>query len=145
MSISCDLYLSAPSVVAIRVKSMRAGLAPLPLGQALEAITHAAQAMGAPIEWRRDGGDPVALISIVPLDSNASQRRIASIDRIELRAGELAIAGHTGSPPPLSTATRLRPVETSEPLAPPKSEALQSDDSSPPLTPPAAENDTLQR
>lgn len=116
LSIACDVYLQAPNVLAIRIKAARAGLLPLPLGNVLNAITHAAQNLELPLEWRRVGGDPVALVSIVPPHARGKER--VELERVELREGEVAVVGHTGDGGPLALASRSKgggaPAESPE-------------------------------
>ncbi len=64
VSISLDLYLSAPNVAALRVRSVRAGSLPVPLSSVLEAISAAARNFDLELQWRQSHGDPVALIKL---------------------------------------------------------------------------------
>jgi hypothetical protein len=111
LSFACDVYLQSPNVLAIRIKGARAGLVPLPLGKVLDAITHTAQELELPLEWRRAGGDPVALVNVVP--PHARGHEPVEIDSIELREGEILVAGRTGRVGPVA----LRP-NGSETLSP---------------------------
>ncbi len=95
LTISCDVYLSPPSAIAIRIKGAHAGLMPLPLGKVLDAIAHTAQKLEIPLEWRRSGGDPVALLTLAPPHNGSGDRRQIELDTIELRDGELYVAGRT--------------------------------------------------
>ena len=91
MSLSVDVYLQEPNVVAVRIRRARAGALPVPLGQVLDAISHAARELKLRLEWRKDHGDPVALVTFPkPQDS---QSEAVWLDAIELRAGALYVAG----------------------------------------------------
>jgi hypothetical protein len=91
LSLTVDAYLHEPNVLAIQVLRARAGSVPVPLGQVLDAISHAARQLKLRLEWRKSNGDPVALITFPqPRDS---QTRAVHLETVELRAGELYVAG----------------------------------------------------
>jgi hypothetical protein len=91
LSLSVDAYLHEPNVLAIRIRKARAGSVPVPLGQVLDAISRAARELKLRLEWRKAQGDPVALITIPqPRDSHSRSFRL---ETVELRAGELYLAG----------------------------------------------------
>ena len=91
MSLSVDVYLHEPNVVAIRIRRARAGALPVPLAQVLDAVSQAARALKLRLEWRKDHGDPVALVTFAkPPDS---QSESVWLEAIELRKGELFVAG----------------------------------------------------
>ncbi|MGD9722129.1 MAG: hypothetical protein AB7O59_12195 [Pirellulales bacterium] len=91
MSLSFDVYLQEPNVVALRIRRARAGALPVPLTQVLDAISQAARELKLRLEWRKANGDPVALVTLPPArDSQATAIRLESI---ELRKGELFVAG----------------------------------------------------
>jgi hypothetical protein len=92
-SLSVDVYLSSPDVVAIEIQSARAGKLPVPLGQVLDGISKAAQNMELPLEWRQHNGNPVALLTIGSA-RDAADRKI-ELEKIELRKGTLFLAGRT--------------------------------------------------
>lgn len=94
LSLTFDVYLSAPNVVAVRISNARAGSLPVPLSQVLDAISEAARTVNLPLEWRQSGGDPVAMITIPPPRDQTD--RVLELDTIELRQGEVYLAGHTG-------------------------------------------------
>ncbi len=143
LTISCDVYLSASNTVALRVKGAHCGLMPLPLGNVLEAISHTARELELPLEWRRSGGDPVALLSMAVLSGHLSAHQRVELDTIELRDGELFVAGRTehasrspaaavAAPPPMPVAaasphsmspveiadTRVEPVKSADLIKP---------------------------
>jgi hypothetical protein len=91
MSLTFDVYLHEPNVVALRVRKARAGALPVPLTQVLDGITQVARELQIRLEWRKDHGDPVALITFPqPRDSQAVAVQLESV---ELRDGELLVAG----------------------------------------------------
>jgi hypothetical protein len=133
LSLGCDVYLQSPNVLAIRIKSARAGLAPLPLSKVLEVISHTAQELELPLEWRRSGGDPVALVNVVP--PHARSRGPIELDSVELHEGELAVAGRTGRAGAVAMAKRLSRRDTS-----PTGDAADPRSAAPAQAPSAAEN-----
>ncbi len=69
----------------------RAGALPVPLTQVLDGITQVARELQLRLEWRKDHGDPVALITFPqPRDS---QSVAVQLETVELRDGELLVAG----------------------------------------------------
>lgn len=105
MSIAFDLYLSEPNVVALRLRRVRAGLLPVPLADLLRAIAQAGHGFGLLVQWRQVDGDPVALVH---LSHNASDESQLQLEAIELREGEIYIAGRTMPASPAELARRDR-------------------------------------
>ncbi|HEX3725161.1 MAG TPA: hypothetical protein VHV08_02920, partial [Pirellulales bacterium] len=95
LSLSLDVYLQEPHVLAIRIRHARAGALPVPLGHVLEAISHAAGQLKLRLEWRKSHGDPVALVTLS--DPSASGSHAVELQTIELRNDELYVAGKVGS------------------------------------------------
>ncbi len=83
-----------PNVVAVRIRQARAGLMPIPLDQILEHATKYAKKSEAPLRWMQVDGDPVALITVPAEHEDFAHRRI-KIETIELRDGEVYLAGRT--------------------------------------------------
>ncbi len=92
LSLAVQPYLAEPNVIALRIIRARAGALPVPLGRVLGEISEAARAAQVPLQWRRTGGDPVALI---PLPADEDADRTVRIETIELREGEIYVAGST--------------------------------------------------
>jgi hypothetical protein len=92
-SLAFDVYLSAPNVIAVRLHSARAGSLPMPLARVLDGISQGARELEIPIEWRQTGGDPVALIKVPP--ARDARDNVLQLEAIELRDGEVFVAGHT--------------------------------------------------
>jgi hypothetical protein len=97
VSVAIEAFLHSPHVVAVRIRHARAGAIPVPLGQILDGISHAARELGLRLEWRKLQGDPVALITLprIPGGRHDSLR----LESIELRPNELFVAGTVGMPP----------------------------------------------
>jgi len=93
VTLSIQLHLVEPNVVALRIESARAGVLPIPLAQILEGVSEAARRLKLHLAWRQVDGDPVALITIPPArDSEDTEYRLESL---ELREGEIYLAGRT--------------------------------------------------
>jgi hypothetical protein len=90
LSLTIEPSVPEPNVLALRIVKARAGLLPLPLGQVLDQFTEAAHDMQLHLEWRRVGGDPVAMVSL-PEDDDRQVR----IDTLRLGDGEIYVAGST--------------------------------------------------
>ncbi len=122
LSLAFDAYLQEPNVVAVRIRRARAGALPVPLGQVLDSISHAARELNLRLEWRKAQGDPVALITVPqPHDSSGAP---FSLDLLEVRDGELFVAGTVGSksydaspivPEPLRVPTAKLPKSDDQP------------------------------
>jgi hypothetical protein len=97
VTVKFEAYLHSPHVVAIRVSHARAGALPVPLGLILDGISSVARDLNLRLEWRKAQGDPVALITLPPLSD--SSRDSMRLDSIELRDGELFVAGTVGGSP----------------------------------------------
>jgi hypothetical protein len=97
LSLTVEPKMSEPNVLAVRIVRARAGLLPLPLGQVLNRLSEAVQALqrqGLPLrlEWRQAGADPVAVLTLLP-DEDADS--IPSIDTLQLGDEEIDLAGTT--------------------------------------------------
>jgi hypothetical protein len=91
VSLVIEPYLARPDVIGLRFRGVRAGSIPLPLRQLLDGLTRQAEQNNLLVEWRQDGGDPVALISFGPPRGN--QRRQIHIDKVSLADGMIYVAG----------------------------------------------------
>lgn len=92
LSVTVEPYLHEPNVVALRIVKARAGLLPAPLGPVIDRLSDAAEQLHFDLQWRRDGADPVALVSLPE-----HGRRVPRIENIRLGQGELFVAGTTTS------------------------------------------------
>lgn len=94
LSLSFDVYLHEPNVVALRIRRARAGALPVPLAQVLDSISHAAGELNLRLEWRKSHGDPVALVTLPePRDTRGAALRL---ETLTLRGGELFVSGTIG-------------------------------------------------
>ena len=94
LSLTVDVHLQEPNVLAVRIRKARAGALPVPLAQVLDGISHAARELNLRLEWRKTHGDPVALISFpAPREGHSESLHLRAI---ELRDGELFASGTIG-------------------------------------------------
>lgn len=99
VSLAVDIHLTdEPNVIAVRIRQARAGLLPLPIKQGLDRITTAAREAGIPLRWSQKEGDPVALVTL-PLTHEQYGKRLLKLKSLELRAGEIYLAGETERAP----------------------------------------------
>jgi hypothetical protein len=96
LSLTVEPYVPEPNVVALRIVRARAGLLPVPLGQVLDRLSEAARDMQIHLEWRRAGGDPVAMFSLPP----AADDRPVRIETLRLGKGEVYVGGTTQAAKP---------------------------------------------
>jgi hypothetical protein len=83
---------SEPNVLALRVKQLRAGALPIPLGKYLEKIALQCAKAGIPLRWTEEEGDPVALVTL-PLDPEDFRNRHVKVEEIQLAEGALIVSG----------------------------------------------------
>ena len=99
-SLTVELYLAEPNVVAFRLRQARAGALPVPMSEVLTHLTAAAEHIDLPLRWTQVEDDPVALLLIVPQrDKNDNELQL---DILELHDKEIFFSGRnlpvTGKP-----------------------------------------------
>lgn len=99
LSIAVEAYLTdQPNEVAIRIKQVRAGWVPVPLGNLLAEIAQRAERAGISIRWSETHGDPLALIHVPhqrPRGDNGEDARRFTLEELRLIPGELVVIGRT--------------------------------------------------
>lgn len=108
-SATFELYLVEPDVLALRIDSVRAGAMPMPMKSIVDGVAIAAERLNLRLKWRQEKGDPVALVSLPAAHDDKS---VYKLDALELRDGELYIAGRTEPYSPSSA-----PHPAGEPIA----------------------------
>jgi hypothetical protein len=97
VSLSLDIHLTdEPNVLAIRLRQARAGAIPLPLKHFLDRISAVAAESHISLQWAQEEGDPVALLTI-PSDHGDYVAQGIAIDSLELRQGQVVLAGRSGA------------------------------------------------
>ncbi len=84
------------NVLAVRIENLRAGSLPLPLQGFLRGISAEAAKGDFEVKWDFDEKGPVALVN-VPSDHPAYEKTPVIIESVKLQAGQLLLAGHTGT------------------------------------------------
>ena len=92
-SLDVQLGLTEPNVLALTIRGARAGTVPLPLGQVFDTVTTAAQEMNLQMQWKKSGGNPVALVTIPAPDSE--DKKLIVVETLELREGSIYLSGRT--------------------------------------------------
>lgn len=95
LSVSLDVYLAEPGVLGVRIRRVRAGVIPLPIGSVLDMIRDMGNRQGLMIRWQQAEGDPVAMVQIKPV---VKGDKIVVIDSLELAEGEIYLSGTTEKP-----------------------------------------------
>jgi hypothetical protein len=95
VSLEAQVHLTErPNEVALRIRRVRAGWVPLPLGQTLDQVAEAAQRGGLDLRWTQTDGDPVALIRL-PAEHPEFPGRDLQLESIELGEGSVTLSGTT--------------------------------------------------
>ncbi|MCG8432663.1 MAG: hypothetical protein MJA83_01365 [Gammaproteobacteria bacterium] len=93
VSVDAEVFLTEPGTMAIRLKTVRAGAVPLPAAKIAEEVRLASESWSLPIHWTRMEGDVVALVDLGEVLGDEAPVTVVTL---ELRAGEIFIAGKTG-------------------------------------------------
>jgi hypothetical protein len=93
VSLQVSAFVESPSVVGLRIHKARLGAIPWSLDHVLKNVSSAAQQSNVLIRWRQADGDPVALITLPPI--NADRKQMVHIDTIRLEEGALVVVGTT--------------------------------------------------
>ena len=94
LSLTADVYLQSPNVVAVRIERARAGAVPLPLKDVTGQLVAACEKLGCKVELREIGADPLLLLTL-PLPTNSGRDGTIRVETVELREGEIHLAGET--------------------------------------------------
>jgi hypothetical protein len=93
ITLNVDAYLVEPNVVGLRIRTIRAGLLPLPLDDVLKQIARATDQLEWRVEWRQTDGDPVAQITIPPVRDQ--RNKIIQVETLHLGDKQVILAGTT--------------------------------------------------
>jgi hypothetical protein len=94
VALELEPYLLGPNELAIRIHGARAGWLPLPLKPILKQVSAAMIEAEWPLRWDQAGGDPVAVIT---LSAERTDKKLLSVESLEVHDGELYVAGTTRS------------------------------------------------
>lgn len=96
VSLEVEAYLTEKkNEVAVRLRSAKAGALPVPLADVVAQLSQAVREADVVVRWSEEGGDPVALIQLDPVEREHG--RPVTIDKLDLRDGEIYFAGQTKS------------------------------------------------
>ena len=93
VTLRVEPYVAEPNVVAFRLRAVRAGLLPLPMGRVTNEITKVARKADIRLRWQQAAGDPVALVHL-PEPRNETDK-LVEISDVQLGDGRLYVAGKT--------------------------------------------------
>lgn len=93
ISLQVTAFVESAEVVGLQIHKARLGAIPWALDGVLKGISQAAQQSNVLIRWRQSAGDPVALITIPPV--NRDRKQIIRMDTIRLEEGALVVGGTT--------------------------------------------------
>ncbi len=96
LTLVVEPYLAEPNVLGLRFHKVRAGRVPLPMGRIVEELGRAARELELKLAWQQADGDPVALVTIPSILDD--EGRTLHIERLEVRDGELYVAGGANEP-----------------------------------------------
>lgn len=88
ISLEVRPWVPAANQLAIEVRSVKAGLIPIPLERVIDELSRQLEANGWRIEWTHNGGNDVL---VVHLDRGDKDQPV--LERIDLAAGSLRISG----------------------------------------------------
>jgi len=93
ISLQVSAFVESANVIGLRVHKARLGAVPWSLDPVLKGISDAARQNNVHIVWRQIDGDPVALLTLTPV--NGGHKNVVHIDTISLEEGQLVVAGTT--------------------------------------------------
>jgi hypothetical protein len=93
ISVSASMLVTEFGDIGIRFESARAGALPLPVMAFADQLAATCKQAKLPVRWTNQNGYPIAIVAIA--SKAASDSRDFFVDSIELRTGEMYVAGHT--------------------------------------------------
>ena len=101
LSLTAQAYLTEePNVFAIQFESARAGLLPIPLKSFASRLRQAAERANVNVRWTQTDNSPVALVTL-PMEEEGLRDDVI-LETLELREGELFVAGNVRNSPELT-------------------------------------------
>jgi hypothetical protein len=93
ISVEGEAYMASEDIAAVRFRNARAGAIPIPLSEVVEEVSEGAVKLEIPVRWTEQEGDPVLLVSVA--NALSTHEELRRLEKIELRDGELRLAGKT--------------------------------------------------
>lgn len=91
VTIEGEPFMASHDVAGLRLRKARIGVLPLPLSKVVEHINRGAGDLQIAVKWIEHEGDPVMLVGVT--NSLSTDDEVRRLEEIELRDGELALAG----------------------------------------------------
>jgi hypothetical protein len=108
VSIEGEGWMASEDLAAVRFRKLKAGALPLPVGNVIEDITEGARKLAIPIRWTEQEGDPVLLVPVA--NALSTDKEVRRLENIELRDGELRLAGKTEPRPATGGKVAINPA-----------------------------------
>jgi hypothetical protein len=91
VTIEGEPFMASDDVAGLRLRKARIGILPLPLSKVIEHINRGAGDLKIAVKWIEHEGDPVMLVGVT--NALSTDDEVRRLEEIELRDGELALAG----------------------------------------------------
>lgn len=91
VTIEGEPFMASHDVAGLRLRKARIGVLPLPLSKVVEHINRGAGDLQIAVKWIEHEGDPVMLVGVT--NALSTDDEVRRLEEIELRDGELALAG----------------------------------------------------
>ncbi len=91
VTIEGEPFIASNDVAGLRLRKARIGILPLPLSKVVEHINRGAGDLKIAVKWIEHEGDPVMLVGVT--NALSTDDEVRRLEEIELRDGELALAG----------------------------------------------------
>jgi hypothetical protein len=119
-SLAGEAYLTEePNELAIRIRQVRAGLIPVPLGNLLDEIQQRAVRAGIALRWTEEDGDPVGLVripsEIEPSEGDDEPQRFL-LEGLRFEPGAFVVIGRTENGEREKTADQIPASTADHPL-----------------------------
>ncbi len=88
VSLSARVWVPQPNRLAIQLKTIQAGLLPLPMDAIVQQVVDRAKESGAEIEWKDDAAGKVAIITLASVGDGEPQ-----LENVSLSKGRLRVSG----------------------------------------------------
>ncbi|MFN0055192.1 MAG: hypothetical protein ACKV0T_23710 [Planctomycetales bacterium] len=100
-------WVAGPNELALEIQSLKAGLIPIPLDDAIDSIVEEMNRQGWRLEWKQSSGKDVLVVWLDRLGSSGDEPRPV-LEGIELLPGRLRVSGSRERPTATRTAERDR-------------------------------------
>ncbi|BBO32154.1 hypothetical protein [Lacipirellula parvula] len=102
VTIEGEAFMASDDVAGLRLRKARLGFLPLPLSKVVDHINDGAKQLKIPVKWVEQEGDPVMLVGVT--NALSTDEEVRRLDAIDLRDGQLVLAGSIEPRPTLAPA-----------------------------------------